>query len=108
MMRALLVALVVLAAITRFAYLDGDPARFAFGRLALPEALHVLLAVLGAGVWIHRRSRGAAALAGVLFGLSALAKLNPILVAGLAGVWLLERLRGRAVARDALIFTGGV
>jgi len=77
---------------------------FAFGRLGMPEALQLLLAIAGAGMWIHRRNAWWAGGAGVLFAAALLAKLNPVLVFGFAGVWLLELRQRRLGRRDLAAF----
>lgn len=94
----LVMALVVPAAGRRAAIAIGilvltNHELFAFARLGMPETLHLLFAVAGALVWIRRRGWAMSALAGALFGLAMLAKLNVLVLTGFAAVWALEALQ---------------
>src|SRR5581483_4559749 len=57
--------------------------------------------------WLRRRSWIGAALAGALFALAMLAKLNVLVAAGFAGVWALEALQGRRLRADVARFAAG-
>jgi hypothetical protein len=83
---------------------------FAFARLGMPETLHLLFAVAGALVWIRRRGWATSALAGVLFAVAMLAKLNVLVLAGFAAVWALEALQTRKARLlvDVAAFAAGL
>jgi hypothetical protein len=78
----------------------GNHELFAFGRLGLPESLQLTLAVAGAGAWTFRRGPATALVAGALFALALLAKLNVVLILGFAGVGALEAWQRRLRVRE--------